>query len=213
MTCADSSFLLYAVTDRTWLNGRTLIEQVEDCLRGGATIVQLREKDLDEGAYLAEALEIKAICSRYRVMFLVNDAVDIAAACHADGVHIGQSDMDIKQARKKLGPAKIIGVSVQTVRQALQAEHDGADYLGVGSIFPTTTKADADAVPIDTLRQISDAVSIPVVAIGGINRHNIFKLKGTGIDGVAVISALFAEKDIALAARELLALSKETVAG
>ncbi|SHH58551.1 thiamine-phosphate diphosphorylase [Sporobacter termitidis DSM 10068] len=211
MRCADGALLLYAVTDRTWLGGRTLANQVEDCLAGGATMVQLREKALGYGAFLAEALELKALCKRYGAPFLINDAVDIAEASDADGVHVGQGDMDIRDARQKLGPGKIIGVSVQTVAQALEAEKNGADYLGVGAVFPTASKADAGDVSHAALTQICAAVNIPVVAIGGINRHNIRELKGTGIDGVAVISALFAEKDIAGAAKALLALSKETV--
>ncbi len=213
MKCADAALLLYAVTDRSWLNGKTLLAAVEDCLRGGATMVQLREKELDDVSFLTEAVEMKALCLTYHVPFLINDAVDIAVACGADGVHVGQDDTDVKDARKRLGDDKIIGVSVQTVSQALLAEKDGADYLGVGAVFPTASKTDAAAVSPDTLRQICGAVGIPVVAIGGINRHNIRELKGTGIDGVAVISALFAENDITLAAKTLLALSKEMVAG
>lgn len=211
MRCDDGALLLYAVTDRSWLDERTLVQQVEDCLRGGVTMVQLREKELADVDFLAEARELKALCRRYDVPFLINDAVDIAAASDADGVHVGQEDMNIRDARLKLGPGKIIGVSVQTVMQAEEAERCGADYLGVGAVFPTASKADADDVSLETLAQICSAVNIPVVAIGGINRHNIQELRGTGIDGVAVISALFAEKDIAGASRELLALSKETV--
>lgn len=211
MKCADGSLLLYAVTDRSWLDGMTLETQVEMCLKGGVTMVQLREKDMNPDDFLTETLSVKALCRRYGVPFLVNDAVEIALACEADGVHVGQDDMSVSAARRILGPDKIIGASVLTVPQAIEAESNGADYLGVGAVFPTSSKADADAVALDVLRNICDAVSIPVVAIGGINRHNIHELKGTGIAGVAVISALFAEKDIAEAARTLRALSKETV--
>lgn len=211
MSAADYSYLLYAVTDRTWLNGRTLTAQVEDCLKGGVTMVQLREKELPYQDFLVEAFQLKELCAKYHVPFIVNDDAGIAAASNADGAHVGQGDMNVKAARAILGSGKLIGVSVQTVEQAIQAERDGADYLGVGAVFPTASKADAEDVSSQTLKSICDAVSIPVVAIGGINRHNIHNLKGTGIDGVAVISAIFAEKDITGASKELLALAKETV--
>lgn len=211
MTCAKATLLLYAVTDRTWLGGITLFDQVEDCINGGATIVQLREKDLDDASFLTEAIAIKALCGKYGVPFIINDHVEIAAACDADGVHVGQSDLDVNATRSRIGNHKIIGVSVQTVEQAVLAEQGGADYLGVGAVFPTSSKSDADDVSRETLKKISATVLIPVVAIGGINRHNILELKGTGIAGVAVISAIFAEKDIIGATKELLALSKEMV--
>lgn len=211
MTVDKKTLLLYAVTDRSWLHGRTLREQVEDCLTGGVTMVQLREKELDDRAFLAEAVQIKALCKKYNVPFIINDNVQIAVDADADGVHVGQSDMDVKAARSRIGRDKILGVSVQTIKQAVMAQQDGADYLGVGAVFPTATKTDADAVTPSTLKMICDAVSIPVVAIGGINRHNILKLRGTGIDGVAVVSAIFAEENITDAAKHLLALSKETV--
>lgn len=211
MTVDKKTLLLYAVTDRSWLHGRTLREQVEDCLTGGVTMVQLREKELDDRAFLAEAVQIKALCKKYNVPFILNDNVQIAVSADADGVHVGQSDMDVKAARSRIGRDRILGVSVQTVKQAVMAQQDGADYLGVGAVFPTATKTDADAVTPSTLKMICDAVSIPVVAIGGINRHNILKLRGTGIDGVAVVSAIFAEENIMDAAKHLLALSKETV--
>lgn len=207
------ALLLYAVTDRARLNGRTLAECVEDCLRGGTTMLQLREKNLDETAFLKEATELKALCSRYGVPFVVNDAVAIALRSGADGVHIGQDDMPVPEARRLLGPEKILGVSAQTVGQAIQAERDGADYLGVGAVFPTGSKPDAGSVSPETLRDICAAVAIPVVAIGGINRHNIHKLRGSGIRGVAVISALFGESGIEAAARLLRTLSAETVIG
>jgi thiamine-phosphate pyrophosphorylase len=176
-------------------------------------MVQLREKALGRDAFLAEALDLGALCRSYGVPLVINDDVDIAASSGADGTHVGQSDMSAADARQLLGPGKLLGVSVGTVREALDAQRGGADYLGVGAVFQTASKADAGDIPLATLKQICEAVSIPVVAIGGINRHNIGKLKGTGISGVAVISALFAEKDIESAARTLRALSNETVTG
>ena len=211
MKLAKNSMLLYAVTDRTWLGKRKLIEQVDDCLKGGATFIQLREKELDYKAFLAEPKEIKTLCHRYNVLFVINDNVDIAAACDADGVHVGQSDMKINEVRARLGGNKIIGISAVTVEQAIIAEQNGADYLGVGAVFSTSTKLDADTVSHITLNAICNAVSIPVVAIGGITSHNILELKGTNIDGVAVISAIFARPDIKAATEELLMLSKEVV--
>lgn len=201
--CRKEDLLLYAVTDRSWLNGESLYDQVEKALKGGVTFVQLREKDLDEEAFLEEAKEIKKLCAQYRVPFVINDNVGIAAQIGADGVHVGQSDMEAGDVRRKLGPDKIIGVSAQTVEQAVLAEQNGADYLGVGAVFPTGSKADAEDVSLDTLRAICRAVSIPVVAIGGIGAHNVEQLRGSGICGVAVISAIFAAKDIRAAAAEL----------
>ena len=205
--------LLYAVTDRGWLRGETLYEQVEKTLKGGVTFVQLREKQLDDASFLKEAVELRELCRRYHVPFVINDNVEIALLMDADGVHVGQSDMEAGDVRAKLGPDKIIGVSAQTVQQAVLAEQRGADYLGVGAVFPTGSKDDADDVSFETLRAICEAVSIPVIAIGGISRHNIMELSGTGICGVAVISALFAQPDIEAAARQLRALSQEMVSG
>ena len=195
--------LLYGVTDRSWLRDETLYDQVERALKGGATFIQLREKELDEEAFFAEAKEIQKLCARYRVPFVINDNVEIAAKINADGVHVGQGDMEAGDVRKTLGPDKIIGVSAQTVEQALKARERGADYLGVGAVFPTGSKADATEVSRDMLRAICEAVDIPVVAIGGITADNVSELAGTGICGIAVISALFAQKDIEAAAREL----------
>ncbi len=211
MNCDKKDLLLYAVTDRSWLNGRTLYEQVEEALKGGVTFVQLREKNLDDTAFLQEAKEIKELCARYNVPFVINDNVDIAAEIDADGVHVGQSDMEAGDVRKKLGPDKIIGVSAQTVEQALRAQAHGADYLGVGAVFPTGSKADAVEVSHDTVREICRAVDIPVIAIGGITRENVIELKGTGICGIAVISAIFAQQDIEEAARTLKSRTEETV--
>jgi len=204
------ALLLYAVTDRAWLAGRTLAYDVEQALRGGVTMVQLREKELCYEDFLAEAFEIKALCARYGVPFIINDSVEVALACNADGIHVGQSDMEALKVRERLGPKKIVGVSAQTVEQALLAEKSGADYLGVGAVFTTSTKKDADFVTYDTLKAICAAVSIPVVAIGGIYAHNIEKLLGTGIDGVALVSSIFAENDIKQAAARMRALSERT---
>ena len=211
MNCDKKDLLLYAVTDRSWLNGRTLYEQVEEALKGGVTFVQLREKNLDDTAFLQEAKEIKELCARYNVPFVINDNVDIAAEIDADGVHVGQSDMEAGDVRRKLGPDKIIGVSAQTVEQALKAQAHGADYLGVGAVFPTGSKADAVEVSHDTVRAICRAVDIPVIAIGGITRENVIELKGTGICGIAVISAIFGQQDIEEAARTLKSRTEETV--
>ena len=212
MKCAEKDLLLYAVTDRYWLNGRTLTDVVRESLEGGVTMLQLREKTLEEPAFLQEARELQALCRAYYVPFIVNDNVDIALAMDADGVHVGQSDMEALDVRAKLGPDKIIGVSAQTVAQALQAEAHGADYLGVGAVFPTGSKADAKEVEWDVLRDICQAVSIPVVAIGGITQENVTELAGTGICGVAVISAIYAQEDIPAAAKNLKNTVKEMIA-
>jgi len=204
-----NSMLLYVVTDRTWLDGKNLVEQVEDTIKAGATFVQLREKEMDFNSLVAEAKEIKLLTDRYHIPFVINDNVEATIAAGADGVHVGQSDMAAKDVRKLLGKDKILGVSVQTVEQALLAEKSGADYLGVGTIFSTSTKLDADSVSYIALKEICRAVSIPVVAIGGINEQNILELKGSGVNGVAVISAIFAKHDIFAAAKKIYELSKE----
>lgn len=201
--CEEKDLLLYAVTDRSWLNGRTLYSQVEEAIKGGATFIQLREKELNEDDFLEEAKEMKELCARYHVPFVINDNVEIAVAMDADGVHVGQSDMEALDVRAKLGPDKIIGVSAQTVEQALLAQKHGADYLGVGAVFATGSKADADDVSYETLKAICEAVDIPVIAIGGIGIHNVMELAGSGICGVAVISAIFAQPDIQEAAKAL----------
>ena len=199
---------LYAITDRHWLKGETLHDQVRKAIDGGATFIQLREKHLDKDEFLKEAMEIKALCAEYKVPFVINDDVDIALKIDADGVHVGQSDMQAGDVRAKLGPDKIIGVSAQTVEQALLAEKNGADYLGVGAVFATSSKDDAIEVGPEVLKAICSAVSIPVVAIGGITKENVIQLKGSGISGIAVISAVFAQPDIKAAAAELRKLTK-----
>ena len=200
---------LYAVTDRTWIGERTIYEDIEESLKGGATIIQLREKDLDETTFLDEAISIKKLCGSYNVPFIVNDNVGVAVASGADGVHVGQKDLDVPSVRAKIGEGKIIGVSTKTVEQALLAEKQGADYLGVGAMFTTSTKLDASGVDFETLRAICSAVSIPVVAIGGISKDNMMNLKDSGIVGVAVVSAIYAQKDIKAATGELLSLAKQ----
>lgn len=211
MKCDKKDLLLYAVTDRSWLNGQTLFEQVEEALKGGATLIQLREKELEDELFFKEALEIKELCRRYNVPFVINDNVEIARRINADGVHVGQSDMQANDVRAILGKDKILGVSAQTVEQALLAESQGADYLGVGAVFATGSKADADDVSHETLKEICNAVKIPVVAIGGIGKHNVTELKGSGICGIAVISAIFAADNIRLATAELKELTEKVV--
>ena len=203
MNCDRNDLVLYAVTDRSWLGDSSLYDQVESAIEGGATFIQLREKNLDEADFLSEAKEIQKLCREYKVPFIINDNVEIAAQIDADGVHVGQSDMEAGDVRKRLGPDKIIGVSAQTVEQALKAQEHGADYLGVGAVFPTGSKADATEVSHQTLKEICEAVDIPVIAIGGITKENVSELKGSGICGIAVISAIFAQKDIRKAAAEL----------
>jgi len=201
---------LYAVTDRSWLKaGETLPQAVEQAILGGATCIQLREKALDHDAFLALAREVGAVCRKHNIPFFINDDVQVALECDADGVHVGQDDMEAAKARAVLGPDKLIGVSVHTVGEALAAKAQGADCLGVGTMFPTTTKADADAVSFDMLREICTAAGLPTVAIGGIGAHNIHTLKNTGIAGVAVVSAIFAAPDIEKAAAALRKLAEE----
>ena len=196
MKCADKDLLLYAVTDRYWLGKRTLHDVVKESLDGGVTFVQLREKHLDQAHFLEEAKDLKMLCKAYNVPFVINDNVDIALEMDADGVHVGQSDMEAGDVRAKLSPDKIIGVSAQTVEQAVLAEKRGADYLGVGAVFPTNSKDDATDVSYETLKAICQAVSIPVIAIGGITKDNVEELSGSGICGIAVISAIYGQKNI-----------------
>ena len=204
MKCDKKDLLLYAVTDRHWLDGRKLIDVVRESLDGGVTMLQLREKALAEEKFLEEARELQALCRERHVPFIVNDNVDIAKAMDADGVHVGQDDMEALDVRAKLGPDKIIGVSAHTVEEALLAEKQGADYLGVGAVFPTSSKSDVGEMSYETLKAICKAVSIPVVAIGGVNLDTLSLLAGTGIAGVAVISGLFAPEDKTAAAQGFL---------
>lgn len=207
------SLLLYAITDRHWLGDRSLNEVVRESLEGGVTFLQIREKDLDEEHFYEEAVELQAMARKYGVPFVVNDNVDIAMRMDADGVHVGQSDMEAGNVRAMIGPDKILGVSAQTVEQAVLAEKRGADYLGVGAVFPTGSKDDADDVSHKTLQAICEAVSIPVVAIGGITLENTHELTGSGICGIAVISAIYAKEDIRQAAASLKKATYEMVHG
>ena len=194
---------LYAVTDRSWLRGQTLGEQVEQTLIGGATLVQLREKELDAETFLREAVELAKLCHRYGVPLLINDNVEIARRSGADGVHVGQDDMEAASVRSLLGSDMIVGVTAKTVEQALRAQEAGADYLGSGAVFGSATKLNAKPMTKELLGSICHAVSIPVVAIGGINRNNILDLAGTDISGVAVVSGIFAAEDIEAECRYL----------
>ena len=213
MECRKENMLLYAVTDRAWTGRQSLLEQVECALKGGSTCVQLREKELDESAFLEEAIQMKQLCARYGVPFIVNDNVEIAIQCGADGVHVGQSDMEAGHVRQMVGDKMMIGVSARTVEEALAAQAAGADYLGVGAMFSTSTKLDAHVLGYQTLKDICAAVDIPVTAIGGINEENMMRLSGSGVDGVALVSAIFAAADIEAACRRLKAMSEAMVAG
>ena len=193
---------LYAVTDRSWLHGRTLAEVVEEVILGGATMVQLREKDKTPDEILASAREIAPVCKKYGVPFIMNDSIELARAAGADGVHLGQSDVPGDNVRELAGDL-ILGLSANTVESAKRAQALGADYLGVGAVFGTTTKHDARHLSPKALREITSAVDVPVVAIGGISADNILQLTGCGMQGAAVVSALFAQDDPRLAARDL----------
>ncbi len=199
----SDSLLLYAVTDRSYIGKKSLSQKVKEVIEGGATFIQLREKNLNQADLLLEAKEIQALCKKAHIPFVINDDVQLAKEIDADGVHVGQEDMEAASARELLGPDKIVGVSAQTVEQALLAEKMGADYLGVGAVFPTNSKDDAEDVSYETLKAICEAVSIPVIAIGGIHKDNVLQLKGSGIVGIAVISALFSQEDSCQATKEL----------
>ena len=211
MKCDKKAMLLYAVTDRAWVGKQSLYQQVECALKGGATCVQLREKELDDEAFLNEAMEISALCKKYGVPFFINDNVEIAIKCRADGIHVGQEDMEASKVRERVGSDMMIGVSVHSVEEALEAVKNGADCLGVGAMFSTSTKTDVNVMPKETLRDICAAVDIPVVAIGGIGKSNISQLAGTGVNGVALVSAIFAADDIESECRLLRKLSEEMV--
>ena len=211
MKCDNQAMLLYAVTDRAWVGKQSLYEQVESALKGGVTCVQLREKELDEEAFLAEAMELSALCKRYGVPFFINDNVEIAVKGRADGIHVGQEDMAAAQVRRRVGDGMLIGVSVHSVEEALEAVKNGADYLGVGAMFSTSTKTNIRVLTKEILRDICAAVDVPVVAIGGIGKANLSQLSGTGVDGVALVSAIFAADDIESECRLLRKLSEEMV--
>ena len=204
MRVDNDQLLLYAVTDRHWLKeGELLDTPVEQTLRGGTTFLQIREKDLEDAEFEEEALRLQKLCRKYGVPFIVNDNVELALRINADGIHVGQEDMEAGRVREMLGPDRILGVSAQTVEDALRAEAAGADYLGVGAVFPTGSKDDAVEVSKETLKAICEAVSIPVVAIGGITYENVSELAETGIAGISVISAIFGQEDVEEATAKL----------
>lgn len=203
MKCDKKHMLLYAVTDRAWAKEKSLYQQVEEALKGGVTCVQLREKSLSDEEFLQEAVEIKALCQRYNVPLFINDNVFVALKCGADGVHVGQDDMAVSKVRSIVGENMMIGVSAHSVEEALEAVKNGADCLGVGAMFATSTKADANVLSWQTLHDICHAVDVPVVAIGGLNKDNIPSLAGSGVDGVALVSAIFASEDIESECRRL----------
>ena len=211
MKAGKNNLKLYAVTDRKWLNGESLADQVEKAARAGVTMVQLREKEISFDEYVELAIEIAAVAHRYNVPLIINDNVEVAIASGADGVHVGQSDMQAVNARKMIGPDKILGVSAETVESALEAERCGADYIGAGALFPTSTKEDAKKISLRDLKRICDSVSIPVVAIGGITENNIMDLTDSGVAGVALVSAIFAQKDINASVLRLLSLTEKII--
>ena len=193
MNCTAEMLRLYAVTDRAWVGRQTLPQQVEAALKGGATCVQLREKHLDDADMLAEAKTISALCRAYHVPFILNDNVPLAKLCGADGVHVGQDDLSAAEARRLLGPDKIVGATAKTVEAAKKAYEDGADYLGVGTVFPTSTKDDAELITADEIKQIRKSIQLPLVAIGGIKANKLAELKSFAFDGIAVVSAIIGQ--------------------
>ena len=204
MNITPKQMLLYAVSDRAWSDSdEEFLSQVKQAVSSGVTIFQLREKHTDYEHFKKIALEIKPICKEYNVPLIINDNVKLAKDIDADGVHLGQDDLDIKAAREYLGADKIIGVSAHNVKEAQEAENGGADYIGSGAAFVTSTKTDAGAIDHKVLADVARSVKIPVVAIGGINKDNISQLEGLGLDGVAVVSAIFAAKDIPSAVKDL----------
>ncbi|WP_455683934.1 thiamine phosphate synthase [Thomasclavelia sp.] len=194
---------LYLVSDRQWLNGRKLTDDLEKAILGGVTIIQLREKNLNNEEFINIAYDVKKLCQKYNIPLIINDNLEVALAVDSDGIHIGQDDIPASIVRKKIGANKILGVSVHNIEEAIQARHDGADYVGVGAIFPTETKNDATNVKLDKLQKICDNIDIPVVAIGGITIDNISKLKNISISGVAVVSAIMKANDIMAASSQL----------
>lgn len=203
MRLKKEDLLLYAVTDRSWNKGLSLYEQVEHAVRGGVTLVQLREKELSEDLFVSEAVKIRELCHRYNVPFIINDNLDVALKCKADGIHVGQDDMPVRRIREIAGEGFIIGTTAKTVEQAQKAEADGADYLGVGAVFPSPTKSNAIRITKEMLCRISESVDIPIVAIGGITAENMHEIAHTGISGMAFVSAIFAADDIEAAAANL----------
>lgn len=211
MKFTKESLLLYAVTDRAWTGGQTFLEQIESALKGGVTMVQLREKDMDEEIFISEAIITRKLCHKYNVPFIINDNLNVALKSGADGVHVGIEDTPVLEIRKKAGKDFIIGATAKTVEQAKIAEQSGADYLGIGAVFPSPTKTTAVRITKQQLYEIASSVSIPTVAIGGIGLNNILELKGGGMDGIALVSAIFGAKDIEAAAKLLKEKAEEVV--
>ncbi len=211
MKIDKKSMLLYVITDRSWIGENSFEEDVEEAIKGGATFLQLREKNISDAEYLNHAKGIKKITDKYNIPFVINDNVEVAIKSNADGVHIGQGDMDAKEVRALIGINKILGVTANTVERAILAEENGADYIGVGAVFKTNTKTDANIISRETIKDICKSVSIPVVAIGGINETNILELKNSGIDGVCCISAVFAKSDIYGATKNLYNLAEKLI--
>ena len=203
----ENMLLLYAVTDQAWVGNQTLLEQIEDALKGGATIVQLREKKMDENSFVEEAIQVRDLCHKYHVPLIINDNVEVALKSGADGVHVGIEDAPVAEIRKRVSADFIIGATCKTVEQAKIAEAAGADYMGVGAVFPSPTKTNAVRITNEQLREIIASVSIPAVAIGGISYDNVCEIKGSSVSGVAVVSAIFGAEDIEKAT----ALLKERV--
>ncbi len=211
MQFSGDQLLLYAVTDRAWVGRQTLCQQIEAALEGGATLVQLREKDLDADAFLREAVKVRALCHRHGVPLIVNDNVDVALHSGADGVHVGIEDAPVAEIRRRTGADFIIGATAKTVEQARRAQRAGADYLGVGAVFPSPTKRNAIRITSAQLREICASVSIPAVAIGGISLENALELRGCGARGIAVVSAIFAAQDVRAATEALRRAAIEVV--
>ena len=213
MKFTKESLLLYAVTDRAWTGKQTLLEQIESALKGGVTMIQLREKDMDEESFISEAINARKLCHKYNVPLIINDNLNVALKSGADGVHVGIEDTPVLEIRKKAGNDFIVGATAKTIEQAKIAEQSGADYLGIGAVFPSPTKTTAVRITKRQLYEIASSVSIPTVAIGGIELNNILELKGGGMDGFAVVSAIFGAKDIEAAAKLLKKKAKEVIFG
>ncbi len=211
MNFTAKNLLLYAVTDRAWVGRQTLLEQIEDALRGGVTLVQLREKDLPQLDFIREAAQATALCHRYGIPLIVNDSLEVALESGADGVHVGIEDQPVAEIRRRVGKGFLIGATAKTVEQARAAQAAGADYLGVGAVFPSPTKKNAIRITTQQLREICSSVAIPCVAIGGISRENLPTLAGGGMAGFALVSAIFSQPDIAAACRDLKSLAEQTV--
>ena len=211
MNFTAKNLLLYAVTDRAWVGRQTLLEQIEDALRGGVTLVQLREKDLPQPDFIREAAQATALCHRYGIPLIVNDSLEVALESGADGVHVGIEDQPVAEIRRRVGKGFLIGATAKTVEQARAAKAAGADYLGVGAVFPSPTKKNAIRITTQQLREICSSVAIPCVAIGGISRENLPTLAGGGMAGFALVSAIFSQPDIAAACRDLKSLAEQTV--